>query len=124
MIAIDSCVVIPWLEDVSSPETDRFTHLMHEQRAVLPPVTVAEILSDVRGAATLLEQLSRVPILALAGGYWERTGLLRAAVHRLGRKAAMADALIAQACIDSDVPLLTRDADFRVFAEVGGLKLA
>lgn len=36
----------------------------------------------------------------------------------------MADALIAQACIDADTPLLARDKDFRIFAEVGGLKLA
>jgi len=32
--------------------------------------------------------------------------------------------LIAQACIDNDVALITRDADFRHFAKHCGLKLA
>jgi predicted nucleic acid-binding protein len=41
-----------------------------------------------------------------------------------GFKARLADALIAQACIDSDVALITRDRDFRHFAKHCGLKLA
>ncbi len=45
-------------------------------------------------------------------------------VKRSGCKAALGDALIAQACIDADVALLTRDTDFAAFAELGGLKLA
>lgn len=49
--------------------------------------------------------------------------MLKGSVARVGRRARLGDALIAQACIDADVPLLTRDADFQVFAEVGGLKL-
>ncbi len=36
----------------------------------------------------------------------------------------LADALIAQSCIDHDVRLVTRDADFRHFARLGGLRLA
>jgi predicted nucleic acid-binding protein len=31
--------------------------------------------------------------------------------------------LIAQSCIDHDVALITRDADFRHYAAEGGLKL-
>jgi predicted nucleic acid-binding protein len=36
----------------------------------------------------------------------------------------LGDALIAQSCIDHDVPLITRDTDFRHFAKHCGLKLA
>jgi predicted nucleic acid-binding protein len=43
---------------------------------------------------------------------------------RKGLKAAVADALIAQSCIDNDVALITRDPDFRHFAKHCGLKLA
>jgi len=32
-------------------------------------------------------------------------------------------ALIAQSCIDGDVPLLTRDRDFKAFAGAAGLDL-
>ncbi len=34
----------------------------------------------------------------------------------------MADALIAQSCLDHDVALVTRDRDFRNFARAAGLR--
>jgi predicted nucleic acid-binding protein len=39
-------------------------------------------------------------------------------------RARLADTLIAQSCIDNDVALITRDADFRHFAKYCGLRLA
>jgi predicted nucleic acid-binding protein len=39
-------------------------------------------------------------------------------------RARLADTLIAQSCIDHGVRLVTRDADFRHFARIGGLRLA
>jgi predicted nucleic acid-binding protein len=39
------------------------------------------------------------------------------------RKARLGDAPIAQSCIDRGIPLLTRDRDFRAFAEAAGLDL-
>lgn len=36
-----------------------------------------------------------------------------------GHKAKLADTLIAQACLDHRVPLVTRDLDFRHFAAAG-----
>ena len=39
------------------------------------------------------------------------------------RKARPGDALIAQSCIDQGIALLTRDRDFRAFAEAAGLNL-
>ena len=49
-------------------------------------------------------------------------GYLRSEVIRGGRKAPLADALIAQSCMDHDIPLITRDGDFRNFRRAG-LKL-
>jgi predicted nucleic acid-binding protein len=63
-----------------------------------------------------------LPLLPIHDGYWQRTGDLRAQLLRAGRKAKLADCLIAQACIDNDAPLITYDRDFRHF-EVAGLKL-
>jgi predicted nucleic acid-binding protein len=39
------------------------------------------------------------------------------------RKARLGDALIAQSCIDQGIALLTRDRDFKSFAEAAGLDL-
>jgi len=41
----------------------------------------------------------------------------------LARRRRLGDAVIAQSCIDGDVPLLTRDRDFKAFAEAAGLDL-
>jgi len=56
-------------------------------------------------------------------GYWARAGQLRAHVISEGHKSKIADALIAQICLDHDVPLITHDADFRHFAAVSALRL-
>ncbi len=69
----------------------------------------------------------RDDVARLAGihpGYWQRAGLLRAHVIALGRRARLGHALIAQSCLDHDLPLLTRDRNFLAFAAAGGLKLA
>lgn len=51
-------------------------------------------------------------------------GARRASALRAGRRVKVADTLIAQSCLDSETALITRDRDFRLFAEVGGLQLA
>jgi len=124
VIAVDSCVVIDLLEDEDTPEVERLATLLAASGALLAPVTVTELLSAPRPYAALHDILPSFFLLHLADGYWERTGALRAKVLKAGRKAALGDALIAQACIDNDVPLLTRDTDFAAFAKIGGLKLA
>ncbi|HYX22352.1 MAG TPA: PIN domain-containing protein [Thermoanaerobaculia bacterium] len=62
-------------------------------------------------------------MLEVTEGYWERAGLLRGRVLAGRRRARLADTLIAQACLDHDVPLITRDSDFRNFAQRSELKL-
>jgi hypothetical protein len=60
---------------------------------------------------------------AIETDYWQRAGRLRAKVLAKRRKARLGDALIAQSCIDRGISLLTRDRDFRAFAESAGLAL-
>jgi predicted nucleic acid-binding protein len=40
-----------------------------------------------------------------------------------GRKAKLADTLIAQSCIDHQTTLVSRDQDFEIFKKLAGLKL-
>jgi predicted nucleic acid-binding protein len=49
---------------------------------------------------------------------------MRTLILSKGLKARLADALIAQCCIDAGATLVCRDRDFRHFARWGGLKLA
>ena len=87
------------------------------------PVVLSEILSDPKLPSGVAETLSELPLMEISSGYWERAGRLRAKVLAKRRKARLGDALIAQICIDGGVSLLTRDRDFRAFAEAAGLKL-
>lgn len=95
--------------------------LAHSQ-ACLPPVVLSEVLSDPKLPPKLEEALLRIPILPLKPGYWERAGRLRAVAIGGGHKAKLADTLIAQVCLDHEVPLVTRDSDFRHF-ELAGLRV-
>lgn len=124
MIAVDTSVLIDWLDQADTREAKRVAGFAESGEGVLAAVTITELLSDPRGARVLDAALIAFPTLPIRDGYWERAGLLRATIKRAGRKAALGDALIAQACIDADVPLLTSDADFAAFAKLGGLKLA
>lgn len=124
MIAADTSVLVDWLDGLDTPEARRISSFAQTGEGVVAAVTITELLSDPRAGRSLNAALVAFPILPIADGYWERAGLLRAKVRKAGRKAALGDALIAQACIDAGAHLLTRDTDFQAFAKLGGLKLA
>ncbi|MGE0740325.1 MAG: PIN domain-containing protein [Hyphomonadaceae bacterium] len=124
MIAVDTSVLVDWLDQIDTPQTRRVSGFAQTGAGVIAAVTITELLSDPRGSRAMSGALVAFPILPVAQGYWERAGLLRAKVRKAGRKAALGDALIAQACIDADLPLLTSDTDFAAFVKLGGLKLA
>jgi hypothetical protein len=84
---------------------------------------LTEVLSDPKLPLEVSQSLSELPLIEIELGYWQRAGELRAKVLVKRRKARLGDALIAQACIDRGIPLLTRDRDFRSFAEAAGLDI-
>ncbi len=84
---------------------------------------LTELLSDPNLPSGVAETLSEVPLIEIGSGYWRRAGGLRAKVLAKRRKARLGDALIAQSCVERGVPLLTRDRDFRAFAEAADLDL-
>lgn len=123
MIAADTSSLVAFLEGEDGDDTGVIQSALDHQQLALPPVVLAELLSDPalpRGVRTLLAGL---PILDIEPGFWERAGLLRASVLKQKKKARVADALIAQSCLDQSTPLVTRDRDFRHFAQAAGLPL-
>lgn len=123
MIALDTSSLVAYLSGDSGGDTDAVQIALEQHQACLPPAVLAELLSDPKLPAFAATLFRALPLLTLSDGYWERVGSLRAAVIARGRKARLADALIAQSCLDHDVPLVTRDADFRNFARVKPLRL-
>lgn len=82
-----------------------------------------ELLSNPTLTAGGRRLILSLPRLDFHEGIWERAGFLRSQFTRVKLKAAVADCLIAQSCIDHQVLLVTYDHDFRHFVSAG-LQLA
>lgn len=124
MIALDTSVVIHYFQDKTGEIARRVAAVLQQGEAALAPVVITELLSNPTVSDEALEFIAAAEKLPVDDAYWQRAGLLRAQLLRAGLKAKLGDALIAQACLDHDVPLLTADDDFRHYAKIGGLRLA
>ena len=123
MIAADTSTWIAYLEGSAGEDAELLDKALEDRQVVMAPVVLTELLSDPRLPSEFAETITEVPRIEIQSGYWERAGALRAKVLTRRRKARLGDALIAQSCIDGGIPLLTRDRDFRAFAEAAGLGL-
>ena len=119
MIALDTSSLVHYLAGSTGKDVDAVDTALAQNQACLPPVVLCEVLSDPGLPRKLEDALLRIPVLPLKTGYWERAGRLRARAIGAGHKAKLADTLIAQACLDHEVPLVTRDSDFRHFGSAG-----
>jgi predicted nucleic acid-binding protein len=123
MIAGDTSTWVAFLEGSPGEDAQLLDKSLEDRQVVMVPVVLTELLSDPKLPSGVAETLSEVLLIETASGYWQRAGVLRAKVLANRRKARLGDALIAQSCIDGGVPLLTRDGDFRAFAEAARLDL-
>lgn len=123
MIALDSSALITYLAGGRGTALDAVDVALGEQQACLPPVVLTELTSDPTLAADIAALFRSLPLLEIRDGYWQRAGELRARVLARGGKARLADTLVAQSCLDHDVPLITLDRDFRTFVRAAGLRL-
>ena len=123
MIAADTSTWIAFLEGARGEDAQLLDRALEDQQVWMVPVVLTELLSDPELSSGVADTLSDVPIIEIEPGYWQRAGALRARVLSKRRKARLGDALIAQSCIDRGISLLTRDRDFRAFAEVAGLDI-
>lgn len=125
MIAADTSTWVAYLKGSQGKDVQLLDKALEDRQVVMAPVVLTELLSDPKLPSSLAETLSEVPMIQIEPGFWQRTGMLRAKVlaMRPPRRARLGDALIAQSCIDRDIPLLTRDRDFRAFAQAAGLDL-
>jgi predicted nucleic acid-binding protein len=123
MIAADTSTWVSFLEGDGGEDVEALEEALKNRYLVMVPAVLTELLSDPivpKQVATLLTDL---PLIEVEAGYWERAGALRARLLANRCKARLGDALIAQSCLDRGAVLLTRDADFRAFAKMAGLKL-
>jgi len=123
VIAADTSTWIAYLQGDSGQDAQLLDRALADKLVLMVPIVLTELLSDPKLQAVVTHALSEVPLIETQPGYWARAGALRAKVLAKRRKARLGDALIAQSCIDRSIPLLTRDRDFRTFADAKGLDL-
>ena len=123
MIAADTSTWVAFLEGGEGKGAQLLDRALKDRQVVMAPVVLTELLSDPKLPSGVAELLSQVPLIEVEPGYWQRAGVLRAKVLARRRRARLGDALIAQTCVDRGVPLISRDRDFRAFAEAAELDL-
>ncbi|MEJ2008316.1 MAG: PIN domain-containing protein [Acidobacteriota bacterium] len=124
MIAADTSTWIAFLQGGRGKDVQLLDKALEDRQVLMVPAVLTELLSDPKLPSIVAETLSEVPLVEIEFDYWQRAGALRAKVLAKRRKARLGDALIAQSCIDREIPLITRNRDFRAFAEAAGLDLA
>ena len=123
MIAADTSTWISFLQGETANDTDLLDQALQDRQLLMVPVVLTELLSDPKLSVDVARTLCDLPAIEIGNDYWQRAGALRAKVLAKRQRARLGDALIAQSCIDGGISLLTRDRDFRAFAETAGLKL-
>src|SRR6476469_1709126 len=109
MIAVDTNVLRHYLRGRIDSYTAMVAEAINADEASLPPIVLTEALSDPQITEHDVYRTLAVPLVPLYLGYWDRAGDLRRRLIQGARSAPIADCLIAQACIDVDLPLLTYD---------------
>jgi predicted nucleic acid-binding protein len=123
MIAVDTSILIDYFQGTNNSKTNKLDEAFTYHSLLLPPVVITEIMSDAHLPIEFSKKILEIPVLEPTEGYWQRAGNSRARLIVKKLKARLADALIAQSCIDYKIPLLTQDSDFRHFAKFCGLVL-
>lgn len=124
MIAVDSSSLIAFLEGHDGPDVALIERAIDARDLVFAPPVLTELRAGAIANDDLELLLSDPQVLPISDGFWERAGRARRLLIDKGLRARFADALIAQCCIDADVPLITRDQDYRHFERWCGLALA
>lgn len=123
MIVADTNTWIAFLTGKTGEDVSLLDRALTDRQVLMAPVVLTELLSDPKLLVSVAKLLTEVPLAEVELDYWQRAGALRAGLLGQGRRARLGDSLIAQSCIDKSATLLTRDQDFRAFADTKGLNL-
>jgi predicted nucleic acid-binding protein len=122
MIA-DTSIWIDHFRGDSGEDLELFRKSLGEGRVAMAPVVLAELLSSTQIPASVEKALSEMEFAGASDNFWVEAGRLRRRLAKQGFNASLADCLVAQSCLEHDLPLLTRDQGIRKFGPKIGLTL-
>ncbi len=123
MITADTSTWVAFLGGAPGDDVLLLKKALQDHQLVMLPVVLTELLSDPHLPHEIAASLTSLPLIDLEPGFWQRAAALRSKVLAKRRRARLADSLIAQLCLDTHLSLITRDRDFRSFAQVSTLHL-
>jgi predicted nucleic acid-binding protein len=123
MITADTSTWVAFLDGALGDDVLLLKKALQGHQLSMLPVVLTELLSDPNLPPVVAASFTDLPLIEIESGFWQRAGALRAKVLAKGRRARLADSLIAQICLDAGLSLITRDRDFRSFVEVSSLHL-
>jgi len=82
MIAANTSSLVAYFNGRSGVDAERLASALAGGDLVLPPIVLAEILSDPVSSTAIEEQIRQLPILEIHDGYWIRAGHARRIVLR------------------------------------------
>jgi predicted nucleic acid-binding protein len=123
MIAADTSAWIDYAKGLNTSAAALLELALSDGILCMPSPVLFEVLSGPGITKDAAENIRQLPKLELNGGFWERAGEMRRMLLARNLRARAMDCLIAQNCLDHEVPLIAADQDFRHFTSFG-LKLA
>lgn len=124
MIAADRSALTAYFKGDDCREAAQVHVALTASDLCLPPVVLTEMLTNPVAHDEMMQTVAGFPLLPVTDGFWERAGTTRRTLREMNIRVKISDTLIAQSCIDADVALITREAEFLHFARHCGLKLA
>ncbi len=122
MIAADTSAWIDYSKGAATAGAARLEACLADGTLVMPSPVLFEILSGPGLTSEAEKLILELPKIQSKEAYWERAGKMRRVLLTKGFKARSMDCLIAQVCIDQEIPLIASDHDYRHFTRFG-LKL-
>ena len=119
MIAADTCSMVAFLNGEEADDVEAIKSAIADELLILPPVVLSELLSAKSLKKEVADLLVEMPLVELTDEFWVKVGEARRQILAKGRKARLADSMIAVSCMEKSIPLITRDSDFRHYVEFG-----
>jgi len=121
MIAVDTSSFVEFLNGGQGNDIECLAQALRDKVMLLPPPVLTELISYPFLTQEMKSDLLLLPLVPWSVEFWELAGVMRQKLLKKKLKVRLADALIVQCCLSHQIPLITRDRDFKHYEKNFGL---